>query len=141
MVNATYVDVAFYCRDNVMKSLGSLLGVNEITARTFTAQSACDIASRSVEFFQLLERLARDGDAICQALENQAVAQKKLTMTLRLILPHIKAYFAEQQADKQVLEGMFMFAQVFHCFNIHRAICIHAMLQYAWRLLAIGLDF
>ena len=114
-----------------MKSLGSLLGVNEITARSFTVQSACDIANRSVEFFQLLERLARDGDAICQALENQAAVQQQLTTTLRLILPHIKAYFAEQQAHKQVLEGTFMFAQVFHCFNKHGAICIHAMLQYA----------
>lgn len=124
----------------MLRLLGSLLGVNEITARTFTAQSACDIASRSVEFVQLLKCLARDGDAICEALENPAIAQQELTTTLRLILPHIKAYFAEQQADKQVLEGTFIFAQVLQCFNICGAICMHAMLQYAWRLLAIGLD-
>lgn len=98
--------MSFCCRVNVVKALGSLLGVSESTARTFTAQSARDIASRSVEFLHVLERLARDGDAICEALETQATAQQEVTTLLRLILPHIKAYFAGQKVE--VLEGTFM---------------------------------
>ena len=103
-----------------MKSLGSLLGVSESTARTFTAQSACDIANRSIEFFQLLERLARDGDSICRALEAQAAAQQEVTTLLRLILPHIKAYFAEQEAQEQALEGLFIYMISYFTVRVYR---------------------
>ena len=112
--------MSFYCRVSIVKSLGSLLGVSETTARTFTAQSACDIANRSIEFFQLLERLARDGDSICRALEAQAAAQQEVTTLLRLILPHIKAYFAEQEAQEQALEGLFISMISYFTVRIYR---------------------
>ena len=88
-----------------MESLSSVLGVTEDTAKDFTAQSVSDIANRAVEFFQILERLARNGDTICRVLEAQTSAQQEVTKVLRLILPHIKTYFAEQAAQKQALEG------------------------------------
>ena len=91
-----------------MESLSSVLGVTEGAARESTAQSASDIANRSVELFQILERLARDGDTICRVLEAQTSAQQEVTKVLRLILPHIKAYFAEHAAQKQAMEGKLM---------------------------------
>ena len=110
-----------------MESLSSVLGVTEDTAKDFTAQSASDIANRSFELFQKLERLARDGDTICQVLEAQTSAQQEVTKVLRLILPHIKAYFAKHAAQRQALEGKLMPELTFY-FTLVKQVCLRISL-------------
>lgn len=58
-----------------------------------------------------MERLARDGDTICQALEAQTLAQGDISSgrnsvrLLKIILPHIKAYFTGRVGQGLVQDG------------------------------------
>ena len=98
------------CR-STYEALISVLGISEETAEEFTAQTASDIADRSAELYQILERLARDGDAICQALEAQTLAQGDISSgrnsvrLLKIILPHIKAYFTGRVGQGLLQDG------------------------------------
>ena len=98
------------CR-SAYDSLLTVLGLSEETAQDFTVQTASDIADRSVELCQILERLAKDGDAICQALESRTIAQGDISggqssvRLLKTILPHIKMYYAGRVGQGVVQDG------------------------------------
>ena len=64
--------------------------------------------------------MPRDGDSIYWALEAQAAAQQEVTTLLRLILPHIKAYFAEQEAQEQAPEGLFIYMISYFTVRVYR---------------------
>ena len=98
------------CR-STYEALISVLGISEETADNFTVQTASDIANRSVELYQILEQLAKDGDIICQALEAQTQAQGNINSgrnsvrLLKTILPHIRAYIAGRVGQSLVQDG------------------------------------
>ena len=98
------------CR-STYEALISVLGISEETAANFTVQTASDIANRSVELYQILEQLAKDGDIICQALEAQTQAQGNINSgrnsvrLLKTILPHIRAYIAGRVGQSLVQDG------------------------------------
>ena len=98
------------CR-STFESLISVLGISEETVGDFTAHTASDIADRSVELYQILERLAKDGDTICQVLEAQTLAQgdnssgRNSVRLLKTILPHIRAFFSGRVGQGLVQDG------------------------------------